>query len=96
VATFDLRLPRADLVIWIDRPRWLSAWRAFLRVWRPGEAHRSKDLGKVLRFIWNFDRINRPRIEAARLAHGPALPVVRLSSDGETAAFLDTCGPAGS
>jgi adenylate kinase family enzyme len=87
-ATFDIRLPRADLIVWLDRPRLFSAWRAIARVFRPGEAHRLGDLGKVLRFIWGFDRINRPRIEAARLEHGADVPVVRLRNDREIEAFL--------
>ena len=88
VATFDLRLPRATLVVWLDRPRLFCAWRAITRVFRPGEDHRICRLVKVLRFIWNFDRINRPLIEAQRIAHGPNVPVCRLSNDREIAAFL--------
>jgi adenylate kinase family enzyme len=87
-ATFDLRLPRADLVIWLDPPKWLCAWRAVTRVLRAGEAHRPRDVGKVLRFIRDFDRVNRPRIEALRVEHGPAVPVVRLRSRAEAEAFL--------
>ena len=64
VATFDIRLPRADLVVWLDRPRLFCAWRAITRVFQPGHDHRIGGLAKVLRFIWNFDRINRPLIEA--------------------------------
>jgi adenylate kinase family enzyme len=89
VATFDIRLPRTDIVIWLDRPRWLCAWRAAARVPRRGETHRLVDLRKVLAFIWNFDRVNRPRIEALRTAHGPDAPVVRLASDREVEAFLE-------
>jgi adenylate kinase family enzyme len=88
VVSFDLRLPRADLVVWLERPRWLCMLRAARRVWRPGEAHRPADLAKVFAFIWNFDRINRPRIEAALQEHGPSLPVVRLRSDRAAADFL--------
>ncbi len=29
--TFDIRMPRADTIIWIDQPRWLCLWRAFWR-----------------------------------------------------------------
>ncbi len=87
-ASFDIRLPRADLVIWLDRPRLICAWRAATRVFRPGEAHRLADLPKVLRFIAGFDQINRPRIEAARAAHGPDVPVIRLRDDAEIAALL--------
>ena len=80
VATFDLRLPRAELIVWLDRPRLGCAWRAFSRVFRTGEAHRAGGLGKAMAFIWNFDRVNRPRIEAARMRHGPDVPVVHLTS----------------
>ena len=86
--SFDLRLPRADLVVWLERPRWLCLLRAAQRVFRPGEAHRLTDLGKVFAFIWNFDRINRPRIEAALKAHGPNVPIVRLRTNSQVAAFL--------
>jgi len=92
LATFDIRLPRADLIVWLDRPRLHCAWRAIRRVFRPGEAHRPRDLGKALRFIWGFDRINRPRIEAARLQYGAQVPVTHLHSDRDIGAFLRTYG----
>ena len=87
-ATFDLRLPRADLIVWLERPRPLCLWRAAGRVFRKGEAHQLRDLPKVLRFIWNFDRLNRPKIEAARQAFGASVPVMRLTNETETEAFL--------
>jgi adenylate kinase family enzyme len=91
-ATFDLRLPRADLIVWLDRPRWLCAWRAMRRVLRPGESHRPADLIKVLRFIWSFERINRPRIEGLRQAIAPDVPVVSLKTDAQIANFLARAG----
>ncbi|MDP3746789.1 MAG: AAA family ATPase [Phenylobacterium sp.] len=93
LATFDIRLPRADLVIWLDRPRLSCAWRATMRVFQPGQHHRPRDVAKVLRFIWGFDRINRPRIEAARAEHGLHAPVVRLRNDREIAALLRAARP---
>ena len=87
VATFDIRMPRADLVVWLERPRLGCAWRAITRVLRPGETHKLRDLPRVLAFIWNFDRLNRPKIEAARMAHGAKVPVVRLGSRREIADF---------
>jgi adenylate kinase family enzyme len=87
--TFDIRLPRADLIVWLDPPKLACAGRAIARVFRHGEAHRLSRLGEVLAFIWNFDRINRPKIEAERLAHGPDVPVSRLTNDREIAAFLE-------
>jgi adenylate kinase family enzyme len=89
VATFDLRLPRADLLVWLAPPRWLCLLRASLRVLSPGEPHRPRHLPRVLRFIWNFDRVNRPKIEAERAAHGPDVPLLRLRSRREVEALLD-------
>nr|QQZ51700.1 hypothetical protein JKL49_12540 [Phenylobacterium glaciei] len=43
----------------------------------------------MLKFIWGFDRQNRPRIEALRLQYGPDVPVVRLRTDQDVAAFVD-------
>ena len=86
-ATFDIRLPRADLVVWLEPPRWLCAWRAVTRVVRPGEPHRLGRLWRVLTFIRNFERVNRPRIETLRLKHGPGVPVVRLRTSRDIATF---------
>lgn len=88
--TFDLRLPRADLVVWLERPRLVCAWRAITRVFRAGEMHRPGDLLTVLRFIWGFNRRNRPRIEATRKQYGANVPVVRLRTDREVDAFVTT------
>jgi hypothetical protein len=67
-------------------------WRVVTRVFKPGEAHGIRRLGKVLAFIWNFDRVNRPRIEAMRLSHGPEVPVRRLFGGRGVAAFLSSYG----
>jgi adenylate kinase family enzyme len=88
IATFDIRLPRATLILWLDSPKLVCSWRAIVRVFKRGERHRVSGLIKVLRFIWKFDWINRPRIEAARLAHGPSVPVQRLNGRGDVEAFL--------
>jgi adenylate kinase family enzyme len=92
VATFDIRLPRADLIVWLDRPRLTCAARVIARVFRRGEAHTVAKLPEVLAFIWNFDRINRPKIEANRIAYGADVLVRRLTSDSEIDAFLLSYG----
>ena len=86
--SFDLRLPEADLVLWLERPRWQCLWNAIRRVFRSGEAHQRADLGKVLTFIWNFDRVNRPRIETLLKTLRPDLKVMRLHSDREIKAMI--------
>ncbi len=90
VASFDLRLPRATLVIWLERSRLVCAWRAISRVFKRSEVHRIARLPEVLAFIWKFDRINRPRIEALRSSHGPEVPVCRLNGDRDIENFLSS------
>jgi adenylate kinase family enzyme len=98
ILTFDLRMPRADLVIWVERPAIYCAWRVFKRAIR-SQFSADEDLargckehmGKLLdrlRFIAKFNRVNRPRIEAALRAQGPDVPVIVLRGDDEISAFL--------
>ena len=90
LATFEFRLPRATLVIWLERSKLSCAWRAIKRVFKRGEAHRIGKLTEVLAFIWRFERVNRPRIEATRVSHGPDVPVRRLTGGRDIAAFLSS------
>ena len=90
VASFDLRLARADLVVWLERSRWLCAWRALGRPFKRDQHHGVRRIFHVLRFILNFDRINRPRIDKVLAEHGPNVPVIRLCSHDEEEAFLKT------
>jgi adenylate kinase family enzyme len=92
--TFDLRLPRADTVIVLEAPRWLCLARALrrtffssLRIARPEGCPDRLDWG-FLRFVWQFDRVTWPDIEAARVAYRPDVPAIRLRSKREIAAFL--------
>jgi adenylate kinase family enzyme len=92
--TFDLRLPRADIFITLDRSRWLCLVRVVSRViFRRARADLAEGCPEhfdweLLVFIWNFEQVTRPRIEAARLALCPDVPVIRLRSEREIAAFL--------
>lgn len=51
LASFDIRLPRATLVIWIERSKLYCAMRAITRVFKRGEPHRIGKLAEVLAFI---------------------------------------------
>lgn len=86
--TFDIRIPRATQIVWVEAPRWLCLARAVLRVFRRDSDHRIGGLGKVVAFVWNFNRINRPRIEALRMQFGPNVPVVHLRGRRAVDAFL--------
>jgi adenylate kinase family enzyme len=93
--TFDIRLSRAEAIIALERPRWLCLWRV---IWRAVAERRNRPdlpLGcleqidrDLVDFIWNYGKVGRPEMEAARLDYGPAAPVVRLNGDREIAAFL--------
>jgi adenylate kinase family enzyme len=93
--TFAIRLSRADAIIALERPRWLCLWRV---VWRAvAERRKRPDLPfgcreqidrDLLDFIWNYGKVGGPEMEAARRDYGPAIPMIRLRSDREIAAFL--------
>ena len=95
--TFDIRLPRAEALIVLDRPRgrafggssdaqrWSGAYRPDL----PDGCAEQID-HDLLDYIWNFRKVGGPEIEAARLAHGPSVPVFRLSRNCDVSAFLSS------
>jgi adenylate kinase family enzyme len=97
--TFDLRLPRTDLIIWLDTSR----LNCFIRVIMRSIMNRPRpDLASgctekfdwafltFLKFVWNFDSGYRPGIETVRLAIGPQIPTLHLRSTRQIAAFLDS------
>ncbi|MEH0840828.1 AAA family ATPase [Micromonospora sp. CPCC 205711] len=90
-ATLDLRLPRADLLVLVDLPWPLCLARVLRRRWDPRAAGRDDlpdgcperlDLD-FLRYLRRYPRDSRPRVLAARAAHAPHLPLVRLRSRAE-------------
>ena len=95
--TFDLRLPRAELVIWLDTPRLTCACRVIIR---SGMARPRPDLpagctegfnadfGVFLAYCWHFDRDVRPQLQDAIQRHAPSVPVIRLRCQREVEAFV--------
>jgi adenylate kinase family enzyme len=95
--TFDLRLPRADVVIWLDTPRLVCMGRVALRsafqrkrVDLPAGCREKLDAEFLafLRYVWNFDSQSRPGIEIERQKQAPFVPVVRLSSNRQISSFV--------
>ena len=95
-ATFDLRLPRADTVIWLDYPRTRCLWRVAMRVIKgygsnrpdlPDGCPEQVDL-KFYRFVWDFPNRSRPRIVEGLKTVGSHLRVIQLTNNREVAAFL--------
>ena len=100
-SSLDLRLPRADTVIWFDYPtlRCLSrvGWRiatTYGRV-RPDLAPGCPEQidWKFLRFVWDFNSKSRPQIVAALHAHLAApTALVVFKTDREAQRFLADAG----
>jgi adenylate kinase family enzyme len=93
--TFDIRLPRAEAFIMLERPRWLCLWRVVRRAAIERRNRPDLPLGcaeqidrDLLEYVWSFGKVGRPEIDAARLDHGPSIPVLRLSRNSDVATFL--------
>jgi len=93
--TFDIRLPRAEAFVMLERPRWLCLWRVMRRAAIERRNRPDLPLGcpeqidkDLLDYIRNFGKAGRPEIEAARLQHGPSIPVLRLSRNSEVSRLL--------
>lgn len=94
--TLPERLKYADTVIFLDFRRTLCLYRALKRILRfygsvrPDMADGCPERldGQFLRYVWNFNRDMRPRLEAA--LDGFSGELIRLKTPCETAAFLKT------
>jgi adenylate kinase family enzyme len=96
--TFDLRLPNADLIIWLDTPRLTCLTRVIVRSVLnrprsdlPADCREKLDRAFLgfLKYIWQFDHGYRQGIEAVRMAIGPTVPTEHLRGSRQIAAFLD-------
>ena len=92
----DLTVARADLFVALERPRWLCVWRVLQRSAFQRRGKRA-DLPEgcpeqfdwdLVGQTWRWPIERRPQIEAERLQYGQSVPVVRLRTDKEVAAFL--------
>ena len=92
--TFDLRMPRADAVLFIDQPRWLCVYRILWR-WLTAFGRRRPDLAEgcaenfdwdFFLWTWTFNAKSKPRILAAAAAY--PTPVTVLNGDAGMRRFL--------
>ena len=87
--TFDLRMPRADTLVWLDYPRRPASVASCARHQDYGKqppdlpdgCPETFDLG-VLRFAWGFPAVSRPQIAPAIERFGRHLRVFRLTTIG--------------
>lgn len=98
-STFDLRLPRADLVVWMDPHPLVCEYQAVRRWWagRRSEARVDLPAGceeaidrEFLVYIWTYRRRAAPRLRRALAAYAPDLPVIRLTSRRAARRWLST------
>lgn len=96
-SSLDLRLPRADTVVWFDYPRLIclrrAAWRAvtsYGRVRGPDirEGCPERFDLEFLRYIWTFNARQRPRVMTALAQFGRQLDPVVFRRDAEVAQFM--------
>jgi adenylate kinase family enzyme len=97
--TLDLRLARADTVVFLDMPWWLCAGRAFLRGFRmPGELPEGCDYSAWLRLrdewrlavrIWRKRRSEPEREHEIISQHGQHVALHVLRSKRAVREFLD-------
>jgi adenylate kinase family enzyme len=95
-STLSLRLPRTELIIWPDLPRFacvagiLRRWVTNLGRTRPEMTPgcpEKIDL-EFLRYVWTWNREVRPRVMAGIQNHASGKPVVMLKSHREMDEFL--------
>jgi adenylate kinase family enzyme len=96
--SLDLRLPRADTVIFLDMPRWLSLMRVARRTGRhfgrtridmaPGCTERFD--WAFMKYIWRYQRKVRPRLCVKLQEFGDSLIVLRSPAEAE--AYLAQLG----
>lgn len=100
VSSFDLRCPRADLVIWMRPHRMRTMWQLAKRVWGSyGQVREDMAEGcpeqlpdwEFLDWIWTFEQKQSPRIIEGLDRFGADVPVVTLRkpSDGNQLVFGD-------
>jgi adenylate kinase family enzyme len=98
--TYDVRMPRADTLLWLDYPRVTCMHRVLLRT-LIGYGRTRPDLPEscperfdlpFLRYVWNFPKKHRPQIVHAIERFGGHLRIVRLGGDRDADRFLAAVG----
>lgn len=95
--TFDLRLPKADLIIWLNTPRIVCLFRVLIRSLRNKKRpdmpvgcteEINSEFISFLQYVWNFENSYRPQIEKLRIIHGHNVPVIHLKNKRQIKQFL--------
>lgn len=95
--TMDYRAERADLIVYLEAPRWLRLFRVLRRSFKH-YGHVRPDMAdgcperfewNFLKWVWNYKRDHGPKTAAFLDRWQGKVEIVRLSSLREYSAFLD-------
>ncbi|CZT35062.1 AAA family ATPase [Rhizobium sp. 9140] len=102
-SSFDLRMPRTEVVLWLRLPRWLCLLSVFRRVLKsfgrvrpdlaPGCREQWPDR-EFLAYIWNFESRVAPHIEREIALHGQHVAIFTLKRRSDVARLLDLASAA--
>ncbi len=101
--TMDIRLERADTVVFLDRPRLVCIWNVTRR-WLTHRGRSRPDMGagltekldlEFLRWVWGFPTRSRPAVLERLAALPSSTLVVHLTSSRAARDWLSGIGPAG-
>lgn len=97
ISSFEARMPRSDLVLWVQPTRSRALWQLAKRVYKsygqvrpdmaPGCPEKLPDR-EFLRYIWTFDRLQTPRILNAIDTFGPNVPIFIIKQNAESAELI--------
>jgi len=101
-STYDIRMPRADTLVWLDQSRAVCLRRVLLRTFRgyfrtrPGlpQGCRERFDLEFTRYVWDFPTKHRPRIVSAIERFGANLRLFHLCGDRDVKNFLAMAGAA--
>ncbi len=96
--TFNLRMPVADTIVWLDFTRWTCMYGVLMRLVRNcGRTREGMPEGcpervdaEFLKFVWNFQTRYRPQIVAALEKFAGQAQLHRLKSRKDAERFMAT------
>ncbi|MEQ1407855.1 AAA family ATPase [Neorhizobium sp. Rsf11] len=99
-STFDIRVPRSDIVVWVRMPRLVNVWgilSRWMRHWgrtRPDMAPGCPEKmdWEFFQFVWTWEEKFRPRVLAGLEEHAGDRPVLVLKSRADMRELLDLVG----
>ncbi len=102
-STLDLRIPAAEVIVMVDRPRWSCLWGVVRRSLRYRNKPRPDappdqpiDLA-YLRYIWRYPAQSDPLVKALIQKHNSKIPIISLGDRKTVNALLSAlqAEPAG-